>query len=78
MSRAVNIGDLRRERVLLEIGCAKCAHHSYLDPRDLPFDDMQPVPTAFQRMKCSVCGERGSYTRPDPRLGGVNGQYPRF
>ena len=58
----VTIGMLRRDRKLLECGCY----------------DSQSVPEAYRRMKCSKCGSRKVWTRPDARVGGVTGQYPQF
>lgn len=74
----VTMGMLRRDRKLLECGCYSCRHHSYLDPAQLPFDDSQSVPEAHRRMKCSKCGSRTVWTRPDARVQGVTGQYPQF
>ncbi len=55
----VTIGDLRIEVRWLEIGCTACGHGGYIDPRELPFKDHEPVPTLHQRMRCSKCGVKG-------------------
>lgn len=73
----VTIGDLRSKGELLEVGCTKCWHVVYLDPHTLPLSDTQAVPTAFSRFRCSKCGEKAGYTRPDARVQGVDGRYPR-
>lgn len=77
-SGPVTIGNLRKDGKLLEVGCTRCWNVQYLDPRKLPFGDHVAVPTAYQRMKCSRCGEKAGYSRPDARIGGVSGQYPKF
>ena len=66
----VTIGDLRRNGKLLEVGCRRCWNVRYLDPKQLPFGDLQPVPEAHRRMKCSMCGAGGEqcYSRPDARV----------
>lgn len=74
----VTIGDLRRNNQLLEVGCARCPRTIYLDAAQLPFDDTAAVPTLHTRMKCSVCGAKASYSRPDARIAGVAGEYPDF
>jgi hypothetical protein len=76
MTGPVTIGDLRREGKALEVGCTKCWHVVYMDPRNLPFHDDQAVPAAYQRMKCSRCGAKAGYSWPDGRVGGVTGQCP--
>ena len=72
----VTIGELRRTGKLLEVGCTKCWRVAYVDPNTLPFPDAEPVPTVHRRMKCS-CGEKGGYSRPDARVMGVDGKYPK-
>lgn len=74
----VTIGRLKQDKKLLECGCYACQHHSYLDPHQLPFDDSQSVPEAYRRMKCSKCGSKNVWTRPDARVEGVTGQYPKM
>lgn len=63
---------------MLEVGCTKCGNVRYLDPTTLPLPDTQGVPTAFRRFRCSKCGEKAGYSRPDARVPGVDGRYPRF
>lgn len=74
----VTMGDLRSKRQLLEVGCTKCWNVRYLDPSTLPFPDTQAVPTAHRRMRCSRCGEKAGYSRPDARVVGVDGRYPKM
>jgi hypothetical protein len=73
----VTIGELRRTGKLLEVGCTKCWRVVYVDPVTLPFHDQEAVPTVHQRMKCSECGAIAGYSRPDARVHGVDGKYPR-
>lgn len=75
MTGPVTMGDLRRKGELLEVGC-RCGRTLYLDPSTLPFSANQPVPTVYQRMKCSSCGAKAWYSRPDARVLGVDGKYP--
>lgn len=75
MTCPVTIGDLRRKGELLEVGCTKCWHVAYVDPHQLPFHGNVGVPDAYRRMKCTKCGSRAGYSRPDARTGGVDGRY---
>ena len=68
----VTIGDLLRDSKMLEVGCIDCGHWCYLDPRELPFIDCEPVPTLYRRMRCRKFGLKGrGYSRPDARVGGM-------
>lgn len=68
-TRHVTIGDLRRSRMLLEVGCEACGHCVYIDPETLPFYDDQSVPLAHKRMRCNKCGRKDrGYSRPDARV----------
>lgn len=83
MSRSSSIGPvtygrLRADRQLVEVGCSSCGRVSYLDPAALLFGDEVPVPGSHARFRCSKCGQRASYARPDARTVGVNGAYPKF
>ena len=75
-SGPVTIGDLRRKGELLEVGCTKCWNVRYVDAVTLPFHGNMAVPEAYRRMRCSKCGEKAGYSRPDARVRGVSGQYP--
>lgn len=71
----VTIGDLRRTGKLLEVGCTRCWNIRYLDAVELPLSDALAVPEAWRRMRCSRCGAKAGYSRPDARMAG-DGQYP--
>jgi hypothetical protein len=73
----VNIGTLRRLHQLIEVGCDRCSHVVYVDPRALPFHGLTAVEDSYRRMRCSICGQKPSYSRPDARVIGVAGQYHR-
>ena len=72
----VTIGDWRPTGTALEVGCTRCWNVRYVDPVGLPFHGNMAVPEAYKRMRCSRCGEKAGYSRPDARIGGVTGQYP--
>lgn len=71
------IGHLRREHRLLEAFCA-CGHHAYIDPTQTEWPDEVAVPEAKTLMRCSKCQRRPSHTRPDARVHGVDGRYPKL
>ena len=73
----VTIGDLRSKGQALEVGCTKCGHHVYVDPHKVPFPDHQSVPDAYRRMRCSRCGEKAGYSRPNCRVH-IDGTYPKL
>ena len=82
MSRSASItpvtyGRLRADKQPVEVGC-RCGDVSYLDPAALLFGDDVPVPGSHVHFRCSKCGARASYARPDARTVGVSGQYPDF
>lgn len=62
----VTVGSLRRTGRVLEIHCGGCARMKELDPKTLPFDDDDAVPSLGLRgvFKCSRCGSRAVTTRP--------------
>jgi hypothetical protein len=81
----VTIGDLIRQRKLLEVHCANCRpeRHLYLDPEILRLPKRMPVPEIARHLICSKCGSRNTenhnpiWVRPDARVGGV-GHYPDY
>jgi hypothetical protein len=81
--KPVTVGDLIREGKLLEVHCGNCrpARHLYIDAGSL---DLLPVPQIADHLACSVCGAKNSDTyhpiwaRPDARVPGVTGRYPRW
>ena len=82
----MTIGDLIREGKLLEIYCGNCrpARHLYIDASCLDLPKRLPVPEVANHLVCSVCGARNGETyhpiwaRPDARVTGVIGKYPRW
>ena len=85
MSRSANIaagpvtyGRLRADKSLVEVHCGACSNVSRLDPEALLFGDDVPVPGSHSRFRCSKCGAKASYVRPDARVKGVDGKYPAF
>ena len=78
ISDPVTIGDLRREGKLLEVWCSSCRRIAYVDPKELPLPDAQPVPKAWRHFRCDTCHERAGYSRPDARVIDVDGKYPKF
>jgi hypothetical protein len=82
MSRSANIapvtyGRLRADKRLVEVHCGACSRVSYLDAA-LLFGDDVPVPGSHARFRCSKCGAKASYCRPDARVSGCDGKYPAF
>ena len=84
--KPVTVGDLIRERKLLEVHCGNCrpARHLYMDAASLDLPRRLPVPQIADHLVCSVCGAKNSDTyhpiwaRPDARVPGVTGRYPDF
>jgi hypothetical protein len=83
--RPVTIGDLIRDRRLLEVHCGNCRpeRHLYINPEILRLPKRMPVPEVANHLVCSRCGAKNKETynpiwaRPDARVGGV-GHYPDF
>ena len=70
---AVTLGDLRRNRKMLEFGCYACRLHIYIDPADIALPAELPVPAASDLLKCPQCRAENFepgypiWTRPDAR-----------
>ncbi len=67
----VTIGNLRSLRQMVEIGCDSCLHVAHVNPRELPLHGLMLVKDAYNRLRCSMCGSKPSYSRPDGR--GIDG-----
>jgi hypothetical protein len=85
-SRPVTVGDLARDGTLLEVECSACKppRHLYIEPLSLGLLKRMPVPEVANHLVCSVCGFRNDeikrqiHARPDARVPGVTGKYPRW
>src|SRR4051794_34212613 len=85
-SKPVTIADLIRDGKLLEVECSACkpSRHLYIDPLSLGLPKRLPVPDVANHLVCSVCGARNDeltrpiHVRPDARVPGVTGKYPRW
>ena len=85
-SKPVTIGDLARDGKLLEVECSACrpSRHLYIEPLSLGLPKRLPVPDVADHLVCSVCGARNDelkrpiHARPDARVPGVTGKYPRW
>jgi hypothetical protein len=85
-SRTVTVGDLARNGKLLEVECLACrpSRHLYIEPLSLGLPKRLPVPDVANHLVCSVCGARNDelkrpiHARPDARVPGVKGRYPRW
>jgi hypothetical protein len=85
-SRPVTLGDLARDGKLLEVECSACKppRHFYIEPLSLGLPKRMPVPEVADHLICSVCGARNDEikrpirARPDARVPGVTGKYPRW
>ena len=84
--RPVTLGDLGRDGTLLEVDCSVCkpSRQLYIDPLSLGLPKRLPVPDVANHLVCSVCGARNDelkrpiHARPDARVPGVTGKYPRW
>jgi hypothetical protein len=84
--RPVTLGDLARDGKLLEVECSACKppRHFYVEPLSLGLRKRMPVPEVADHLICSVCGARNDeikrpiHARPDARVPGVTGKYPRW
>ena len=84
--KSVTIGDLARDGKLLEVECSACrpSRHLYIEPLSLGLPKRLPVPDVADHLVCSVCGARNDdlkrpiHVRPDARVPGVTGKYPRW
>jgi hypothetical protein len=84
--KPVTIGDLARDGKLLEVECSACrpSRHLYIEPLSLGLPKRMPVPEVADHLVCSVCGARNDelkrpiHARPDARVPGVTGKYPRW
>ena len=84
--RPVTLGDLARDGKLLEVECSACRpfRHLYIEPLSLGLLKRLPVPEVANHLVCSVCGAKNSdayhpiWARPDARVPGVTGNYPRW
>lgn len=74
----VTYGRLRAKKRLVEVHCGSCSRISRLDPDALLFGDDVPVPGSHNRFRCSKCGAKAGYCRPEARVQGVSGKYPKF
>ena len=85
-SKPVTIGDLIKSGKLFEVECSACrpSRHLYIEPLSLGLPKRLPVPDVADHLVCSVCGVRNSelkrpiHARPDARVPGVIGKYPRW
>ena len=81
-----DLGDLARDGKLLEVECSACrpSRHLYIEPLSLGLPKRVPVPDVADHLVCSVCGARNDelkrpiHARPDARVPGVTGKYPRW
>lgn len=71
----VTIGDLKRERRLLEVGCQGCSRHAYVDPGSLGVSDGQSVPLLAKRLRCARCGTRNDAIHSPGQRTRVNGLF---
>ena len=86
LHRPVTLGDLARDGKLLEVECSACrpCRHLYIEPLSLGLPKRLPVPDVANHLVCSVCGARNDelkrpiHARPDARVPGVTGKYPRW
>jgi hypothetical protein len=84
--KPVTIGDLMRDGKLLEVHCGNCRpeRHLYIDAGSLGLPKRMPVPDVANHLVCSVCSARNDEikrpirARPDARVPGVIGTYPRW
>jgi hypothetical protein len=84
--RPVTLGDLARDGKLLEVECSarRPSRHLYIEPLSLGLPNRLPVPDVANHLVCSVCGARNDelkrpiHARPDARVPGVTGKYPRW
>jgi hypothetical protein len=84
--RPVTLGDLARDGKLLEVKCSACKprRHLYIEPMSLGLPKQLSVPEVADHLVCSVCGTRNDelkrpiHARPDARVPGVTGKYPRW
>ena len=82
----MTVGGLIREGKLLEVHCGnrRLARHLYIDAGSLELPKRLPVPEVANHLVCSVCGARNDelkrpiHARPDARVPGVTGKYPRW
>jgi len=85
-SRPVTLGHLTKNGTLLEVECSACRPvcHLYIEPPSLGLPERMPVPEVADHLVCSVCGakndelKRPIRARPDARVKGVTGKYPRY
>ena len=60
------------------------SRHLYIEPLSLGLPKRMPVPEVANYLVCSVCGARNDelkrpiHARPDARVLGVTGKYPRW
>jgi hypothetical protein len=86
LQRPVTLGDLASDGKLLEVECSACrpSRHLYIEPLSLRLPKRLPVPDVADHLVCSVCGARNDelkrpiHARPDARVPGVTGKYPRW
>ena len=70
----------------LEVECSACrpCRHLYIEPLSLGLLKRLAVPDVANHLVCSVCGTRNDelkrpiHARPDARVPGVTGKYPRW
>ena len=82
----VTLGDLAMDGKLLEVECSACkpSRHLYIEPLSLGLPKRLAVPEVANHLVCSVCGARNDelkrsiHARPDARVPGVTGKYPRW
>ena len=86
LHRPVTLGDLARDGKLLEVECSACrpSRQLYIEPLSLGLPKRLPVPDVANHLVCSLCGARNNelkrpiHARPDARVAGVTGKYPRW
>jgi hypothetical protein len=70
----------------IPVDTAACrpSRHLYIEPLSLGLPKRLPVPEVANHLVCSVCGARNDelkrpiHARPDARVQGVTGKYPRW
>jgi hypothetical protein len=84
--RPVTLGDLARDAKFIEVECLACkpSRHLYIEPLSLGLPKRLSVPEVADHLVCSVCDARNDElkrpirARPDARVQGVTGRYPRW
>ena len=64
----VTIGDLKLAGLRLQAHCMECGHERPLDLCRVALPEALTAAEAGSRLKCSACGSRRIYTRPEPPM----------